>query len=122
MSDPDETSVVARQNGDEFLLLLNDVTSEHALPPSDGEATLNVVEEVATQVHQLFKQPFTLAGVDFTITASLGISMYPEDATEAKMLLAHADLAMYRSKTKSPGGTAVSGTIPLARPGKAGPP
>ncbi len=101
-----ETNLVARLNGDEFLLLLSDLTDDPA-PSPRGEAPLSVVEDVARQVHELFKQPFTLDGVDFTLTASLGISMCPEDATVAKTLLAHADLAMYRSKTASPGGTAV---------------
>jgi diguanylate cyclase (GGDEF)-like protein len=101
-----ETNLVARQNGDDFLLLLSDLSDESSASPGD-ETPLSVVEGVARQVHELFKQPFTLDGVDFTVTASLGISMCPEDATDTKTLLGHADLAMYRSKTTSPGGTVV---------------
>lgn len=101
-----ETNLVARQNGDEFLLLLNDLADASASSPQ-GEGPLSVVEAVASQVHDLFKQSFTLDGVDFTVTASLGISMCPEDALDAKTLLSHADLAMYRSKTTSPGGTVI---------------
>jgi diguanylate cyclase (GGDEF)-like protein/PAS domain S-box-containing protein len=101
-----KTNAVARQNGDEFLLLLSDLTVESASSPP-GEGPLSVVEAVASQVHDLFRQSFTLDGVDFTVTASLGISMCPDDAPDAKTLLSHADLAMYRSKTTSPGGTVV---------------
>ena len=97
---------MARQSGDEFLLLLSDLANEPATSPGT-EAALSVVEEVARQVHELFKEPFTLDGVDFTITASLGIGMFPHDATDAKTLLSHADVAMYRSKAIGPGGTVV---------------
>ena len=55
-------------------------------------------------MHELFREPFTLDGVDFTITASLGISMFPRDATDGKSLLSHADVAMYRSKAAGPAG------------------
>ncbi|MEO8424360.1 MAG: diguanylate cyclase, partial [Actinomycetota bacterium] len=100
------TNLVARQNGDEFLLLVNDLAEDSASSPR-GEGPLSTVEAVASQVHELFKQSFSLDGVDFTVTASLGISMCPEDAPDAKTLLRHADLAMFRSKTTSPGGTVV---------------
>ena len=62
------------------------------------------------RVHELFKEPFTLDGVDFTISASLGISVFPRDAIDGKSLLSHADVAMYRSKGGGPGGTVVYST------------
>ena len=104
-----ETDMVARQSGDEFLLLLSDLASGPAILPGT-EAALLVVESVAERVHELFKEPFTLEGVDFTITASLGIGVFPRDAVDAKSLLSHADVAMYRSKKIGPGGSVVFST------------
>ena len=95
--------MVARQSGDEFLLLLERPGSGPAILPGT-EAALLVVESVAERVHELFREPFTLEGVDFTITASLGIGVFPRDAVDAKSLLSHADVAMYRSKKIGPGG------------------
>jgi diguanylate cyclase (GGDEF)-like protein/PAS domain S-box-containing protein len=104
-----ETDMLARQSGDEFLLLLSDLASGPAILPGT-EAALLVVESVARRVHELFKEPFTLEGVDFTITASLGIGVFPRDAVDAKSLLSHADVAMYRSKKIAPGGSVVFST------------
>jgi diguanylate cyclase (GGDEF)-like protein/PAS domain S-box-containing protein len=101
-----QSNLVARQNGDEFLLLVSDLVNEPATLPGT-EAPLLVVEALARKVHELFKEPFTLDGIDFTLTASLGIGMYPGDATDAKTLLSHVDVAMYRSKAIGPGGTVV---------------
>jgi diguanylate cyclase (GGDEF)-like protein/PAS domain S-box-containing protein len=103
------TDLVARQSGDEFLLLMSDLTGGLATSPG-AEAAMLVVEERSRCVHELFKEPFTLEGVDFTITASLGIGMFPSDATDGKSLLSHADVAMYRSKANGPGGTVVFST------------
>jgi polar amino acid transport system substrate-binding protein len=61
-------------------------------------------------VHDIFKEPFTLDGVDFTISASLGIGLFPWGAIDSKSLLSHADVAMYRSKAIGPGGTVVYST------------
>ena len=55
-------------------------------------------------MHELFKEPFALDGVEFTHQASLGISVFPHDAIDGKSLLSHADAAMYRSKGGGPGG------------------
>jgi diguanylate cyclase (GGDEF)-like protein/PAS domain S-box-containing protein len=104
-----DTDMVARQSGDEFLLLLSDLASGPAILPGT-EAALLVVESVARRVHELFKEPFTLDGADITITASLGIGVFPRDAVDAKSLLSHADVAMYRSKKIGPGGSVVFST------------
>ena len=103
------TDLVARQSGDEFLMLVSDPAGEPATSPGT-EAALHAVEERARLVHDLFKEPFTLEGVDFTVSASLGIGVFPRDATDGKSLLSHADVAMYRSKAIGPGGTVVFST------------
>jgi diguanylate cyclase (GGDEF)-like protein/PAS domain S-box-containing protein len=103
------TDLVARQSGDQFLMLVSDPTGEPAAPP-DTDTALLAIEERARSVHDLFKEPFTLDGVDFTMSASLGIGVFPRDAIDAKSLLSHADVAMYRSKARGPGGTLVFST------------
>ncbi|MGZ6545940.1 MAG: bifunctional diguanylate cyclase/phosphodiesterase, partial [Actinomycetota bacterium] len=100
------TDLVAHQSGDEFLVLMTDLATEAATSPDD-EAALRIVEEHARHIHELFKEPFTLEGVDFTVSASLGVGLFPRDAADGKSLLSHADVAMYRSKANGPGGTVV---------------
>jgi len=99
--------LVARQSGDEFLLLLSTLTRG---PVADSDTTIVLMEERADRVHDIFKEPFTLDGVDFTISASLGIGLFPWGAIDSKSLLSHADVAMYRSKAIGPGGTVVYST------------
>jgi diguanylate cyclase (GGDEF)-like protein/PAS domain S-box-containing protein len=101
-----ETDLVARQGGDEFLLLLADL--DRGLGPEVGtEAGLLVAESVATRVHEALQEPFDLGGVEFFSSASLGVSLFPQDATDATALLKNADTAMYQSKKAEPGGYVV---------------
>ena len=89
------SDVVARQSGDEFLILLAD------LPWGDASAeksALSAVETVATNVRDALRAPFHLAGVELVVSASIGISLFPRDAREAESLLCHADIAMYGAK------------------------
>ena len=112
-----DTDVVARQGGDEFLVLLSDLDrSTHPAPGS--ETVLAVVRSVAERVHGSLAEPFDLGGTEFIASGSLGISLFPEDALDADTLLKNADTAMYQSKRREPGGSmifAVSGEDPLAR-------
>lgn len=85
-----ETDLVARLGGDEFLVLLAD------LPLSGAEAAAAaVVERMVCSL----AEPLVAQGAALRVTASVGISLYPTDATCADELLAHADAAMYQSKT-----------------------
>jgi diguanylate cyclase (GGDEF)-like protein len=77
---------VARFGGDEFVIVLADVRKA------------NDAAEVAKKVIGSLKRPFKLAGREVFIGASIGISLYPEDATDADILLRNADMAMYRAK------------------------
>src|SRR3970282_313556 len=81
-----ETDTVARLGGDEFTVLLGDLVD----PGS--------VERVAQDVLRKLTEPFHLGGEVAYITASIGVTLYPEDATEIEALLKNADQAMYAAK------------------------
>jgi diguanylate cyclase (GGDEF)-like protein/PAS domain S-box-containing protein len=97
-----ETDLVARQGGDEFLLLLADM--ERTSPVSDGDGALIVAESVANRVQQSLVEPFDVDGTELYLTASVGISVFPIDAQDGATLMKNADTAMFRSKKAGPGG------------------
>jgi len=78
--------VVSRLGGDEFTLMLPEIQSNQ-------DAVL-----VADKVLKAISKPFEYEQADVVVTASIGISIYPDDATDASVLLKHADVAMYRAK------------------------
>lgn len=84
------SDAVARLGGDEFVLIMGDV----------GPADLNHVEIVAQKALDVLKQPFQLAHDLAYISASLGIAIYPDDATTIEDLMKSVDQAMYASKQK----------------------
>ena len=98
-----ETDTVARLSGDEFLLLLADLERGAGAP----DAALLIAESVAARVREALEQPFDLGGSEFFVSASIGISLYPQDASDAESLLRNADAAMYRSKEFERGGYVV---------------
>jgi len=77
---------LARLGGDEFVLLLSDLSD-----PSEWE---HVLERVLDAV----KQPVVLGDVTATVSASVGVTLFPADDVDADTLLRHADQAMYRAK------------------------
>ncbi len=98
-----ETDMVARQGGDEFLMLLAD------LERGTDETTGVELEEqgatmVADRIARLLETPFDLGGTEFFARGSIGISLYPRDAVDGQTLLKNADSAMYRAKRFEPGG------------------
>jgi diguanylate cyclase (GGDEF)-like protein len=81
------SDTVARYAGDEFTMILR-----HIVQRDD-------VMRIADKVVRVMEAPLTLAGgLELQITASLGLSFYPDDATNAERLLKHADVAMYTAK------------------------
>ena len=90
-----ETDLVARQGGDEFLVLLADL---------HGDDVQDVVRAVIERVYGALDEPFELQGSEFLARGSMGISQFPQDALDAEELLKTADIAMYRAKRLEPGG------------------
>jgi diguanylate cyclase (GGDEF)-like protein/PAS domain S-box-containing protein len=101
-----ETDLVARLSGDEFLLLLSDLDRVGAIGGGPDSGLL-IAESVAARVREALEQPFDLGGSEFFVSASIGISLYPQDASDAETLLRNADAAMYRSKEFERGGYVV---------------
>jgi diguanylate cyclase (GGDEF)-like protein/PAS domain S-box-containing protein len=80
------SDTVARLGGDEFLILLDDVRRR-----ADAYVT-------AQKVLESFRQPFCIDGREIFCTASIGVSIYPQDGIEVDTLIGNADIAMFRSK------------------------
>lgn len=78
---------VGRHSGDEFVVMLTDITRA-------GD-----VYHVAEQMLELLARPFAIEGRDIHASASIGISLFPQDGEDFEALIAAADIAMYRAKT-----------------------
>ena len=97
-----EADVEARQGGDEFLVLLGDLDPDGS---QGGESpAVELAESVARRIQDSLRRAFVLYGTEFYATASMGISLFPDSADDARALLRQADAAMYRSKRTAPGG------------------
>lgn len=81
-----EEDTVSRQGGDEFTLLLNDITS------------LIEVEQTIERIHNSLAQPYIIDNNSHTITLSTGVTLYTTDTGDIDTLLRHADNAMYQAK------------------------
>lgn len=81
-----EQPTLARIGGDEFVIVLPDVGR-----PQD-------VALMASNVLQSLSEPMTVGGRVLSLTASIGVSLYPQDGTDHDLLLRNADAAMYRAK------------------------
>jgi putative two-component system response regulator len=81
-----KVDTVMRSGGDEFVIMITDVVEpEH-------------IVNVAQKVLETTKKPFMFHDHEVRITASIGISSYPEDGEDIEMLLKCADIAMYHIK------------------------
>lgn len=78
---------VVRLGGDEFVILL-----------VDQPRNADIVAATLQKIRAAIAEPIRMAGRDFQISSSIGLANYPNDGTDADMLLAHADAAMYRAK------------------------
>jgi diguanylate cyclase (GGDEF)-like protein/PAS domain S-box-containing protein len=80
------SDLIARLGGDEFLVVLEDI--QDLLP----------VEIVARKLLAEIMHPYLVPGAEVGVTASIGISVLPDDSIDAGALMKHADTAMYAAK------------------------
>jgi len=81
-----ESDSVCRYGGDEFLVLLPAIAA-----PADAE-------RIAAEMLMALRTPVSVGGEILKLSASLGISIYPDDGEDSVTLIKHADAAMYRRK------------------------
>lgn len=81
-----EGDTVARFGGDEFAVLLDEIVTDRD------------IVAIADKLLRSTAEPHVIDGREIVITASLGVSVFPNDADDANTLLKHADIAMYRAK------------------------
>jgi diguanylate cyclase (GGDEF)-like protein/PAS domain S-box-containing protein len=86
--------VVARQGGDEFLILLNGSSDARW----SDDAVAEAAQKVAASLRTALGQPFHIGDTELYVTASIGASLYPSDAETAEAVLKHADVALYSAK------------------------
>ncbi len=81
-----EDDTLARLGGDEFTVVLEDVEDN------------NQVAAAAQKILDVFTVPFDIYNHEMFVTASVGISLYPENGVDEETLMKNADTAMYRAK------------------------
>ncbi len=82
-----ESDIFARLGGDEFIIVLTDIVQDRELSA--------VIEKIIEQ----FRQGWEVRGFSMNVLCSIGVTLYPEDGTNAQILMRNADIAMYRSKS-----------------------
>jgi two-component system CheB/CheR fusion protein len=80
-----ETDKVYRLGGDEFLIVIHQISSQKAA-------------KKAAHINRMLQSPFFIKDNEVITTCSLGVVMYPNDGDTFEDLLKHADIAMYRAK------------------------
>lgn len=81
-----DEDLVARLGGDEFAVL------QHSASGASDAGRL------ASRILKLFEKPFRVGYKNVSVNASIGVTLFPRDSTDADELLRNADLAMYRAK------------------------
>lgn len=81
-----DIDTVARLGGDEFVIILGNLTN------------ILDIERIAQLILETLKEPFNLSNEPAYVSASIGITIYPDDAIKTEVLLKNADQAMYESK------------------------
>lgn len=87
----DETDLVARISGDEFIVLAN--------PIVDYERMMGIVRDGLMGM----REPFTVGGRQLMVSASVGVAIYPQHGRTFDELRRNADIAMYRAKRTARG-------------------
>ncbi|WP_062310024.1 GGDEF domain-containing protein [Polynucleobacter sinensis] len=81
-----DSDSVIRLGGDEFVLILGGIKNKEQL------------EILLKRILELLASPFMISGKNVSVSASIGVTIYPDDDAPMEDLLAHADAAMYEAK------------------------
>ncbi len=81
-----ENDIVSRIGGDEFVIVLPDSSDDM------------VIVDVAQRIKTTLSSPIELGDDTYSVTASMGITIYPKDGDDTTSLLKNADIAMYKAK------------------------
>lgn len=84
-------TILARFGGDEFILLVPGLDSEED------------IFSICNKINHVLEAPFYIKHQKLSLSASIGVSLYPRDGHDLNTLIKHADLAMYRSKDQGRG-------------------
>ncbi len=100
-----DADTLARRAADDFLILLPDLDRDFGA----AQSGMNVARASAERIRDALKQSFTIGDRDVYITASIGISVHPDDADDVEALILHAEHATRVSKQQGPGNFAMYG-------------
>ncbi|MEK7738193.1 MAG: EAL domain-containing protein, partial [Pseudomonadota bacterium] len=81
-----DTDTISRQGGDEFLIVLPDLSDADAIAP------------IIVKLMERLREPISADGHELTTSVSVGVAIYPDDGVDFDTLLKKADMAMYRAK------------------------
>ncbi|EPD52296.1 EAL domain-containing protein [Paenisporosarcina sp. FSL H8-0542] len=81
-----------RMGGDEFTIALTDFNS------------VDEIKKIADDIIEVVRKPFFLQNLEFHVSTSIGIALYPNDGSDINTLFLHADTAMYRAKDQGKNG------------------
>ncbi|MFA6195585.1 MAG: EAL domain-containing protein [Sulfurimonas sp.] len=81
-----EDALITRIGGDEFIIVLSNFTNTDNL--------LSII----TSLLKVFRKELLIKGYSLRLSASIGVSIYPDDATSVRELMKYADIAMYKAK------------------------
>lgn len=83
-----KSDTIARQGGDEFVAILSDLSAQE-------DTAL-----VADRIRQECSRPVLVSGKGYSLSASIGIAIFPDDGLDVETLMKHADTAMYHAKNQ----------------------
>lgn len=86
-----KTETLARLGGDEFILSVPNISSS-------ANKTRELASALAERILCCIRRPLNLEGHDIAVSASIGITLYPDESNEVDKLLGAADTAMYQAK------------------------
>jgi len=88
---------VARLGGDEFLIMLLEIKDANGNQEQSFE---DAIKRKTADILQRVAEPCVIQDMEFSVTASVGIAIFPQDGDDPHILLRNADTAMYRGKRK----------------------